>query len=399
MILPVQKTHPQHKPPTDAVTMSAHHSCRPLWLSLGKSSHLSRLMKRSSFGSFAIDENHHYAKRWNSTLSSLSRGYMMRTSKLLPTMLYETYCDVGSNIRISSKVLRRLSTTTTTTETGAKVDSKQKNSNESNTSSDPNSDTTGNIFLDNLGKIFLSAIALIIAMLVRSHYATKGRNALRDRIEATAALDPLEIQELRLANAELTPDVFRTLLREIHHEAGGGSNLTYEQFIFHVRRILVNSIQKGEHVTIEMGHYIDRVVLTALHRRGRSSQDSMPLTFWFTVLSLALNAAVPDRIRILYEILLSQNEKVSIPDTIEMVGYLQDTCQLVPDAQIIPVTSRKYPIQQFCIGSPVELVNWPSSEKGKATMEETVDLDAFAEILRSKSVCAWGECYHKRRKL
>ena len=283
-----------------------------------------------------------------------------------------------------------------------------------------------NIFLDNLGTIFLSVIGLIIASLVRSYYGTANRNRLRDAIEEQAALDPVEIDDLRVANSELQVDVFRTIMQQVQHAfptptpllspSPSPQEITYEEFSQQVRRTMIGL--KGEAFTIELGHLIDRVVIAALQRHNKTTQDRMPLAFWFTVLSLALHSPVPERIQILYQVLQDQaavtaestinqvdgdststtdssssnNNKVSIRDVRQMVGYLQDTCQLVPDTQIVP-TEEKYPTQQYERGSPEQLVQWEQ----KQLADEEVDIDAFASILRSRSVCAWGECYHRKK--
>ena len=106
----------------------------------------------------------------------------------------------------------------------------------------------------------------------------------------------------------------------------------------------------------------------------------------------------------------------------ELVAALQKTFQLVPDAQVIPVVNQKYPTQQYEQGAPEKLVvaameqvaaskkiekekSTASVQHGNSTSiessscEDLVDIDAFAAILRSKSVCAWGECYHKKRTI
>jgi hypothetical protein len=181
-----------------------------------------------------------------------------------------------------------------------------------------------------------------------------------------------------------------------------------------------------------MGHLLDRVVIKALADQLESSSqeettstdssnsfsgdwgqeqhgggadgDVMPLPFWLTVLSLALNGPVPDRIRILYEIAQlekgrpmevssgdEEDTQVTLDEVRKMVGHLQNTCQLVPDKQVVP-TETKYPAQQYKRGTPIELVQWEGKDD-----KEGIDIDAFAGILRSKSVCAWGECYHKKK--
>jgi len=146
-----------------------------------------------------------------------------------------------------------------------------------------------------------------------------------------------------------------------------------------------------------------------------SPDDStMPLSLFLTALTLALYSDARDRIRILYEILQMEKDQlhqqhldkhdvqkshlsagITIAQVRAMVGYLQETCQLPPDTQIIP-TETKYPAQQWKRGTPKELVPWGEDNGGKSD-SYLLDLFTFATILRSKSVCAWGECYHKRK--
>jgi hypothetical protein len=289
-----------------------------------------------------------------------------------------------------------------------------------NTSDNNNNNNNANILLDNLGTIFLSAIGLIIASLVRSYYGTSNRNLVRDSIEECAALDPVEIEELRVANqknANLSSwHAFRTMVGSVvvmNYEkaaCSGDDNdeqqqqqkqqppeMTYSEFVQAVRRSMKQMNGDNEDTTIELGHMLDRVVLGAMARHGKTTRDSMPLTFWFTVLSLALHSSVPERIQALYDVLLQTTtttqgrEQVTIDRVREMVGYMQDTCQLVPDCQIVPTEGKKYPVQQYECGTAKQLVQWDGSSR------DAVDVEAFAAILRSKSVCAWGECYHKKK--
>jgi hypothetical protein len=322
------------------------------------------------------------------------------------------------------------------------------------------------LILDHLGTIFLTAIGLVIASLVRSYYGTARKNALRDKLEAEAALDPLEICELREANPRLTIDVFRSIMEQLwnqqhyqhqqpHQEeddeasssssstaAAGVPTMTYSEFCLAVREILQTQHHSDSNPipTIELGHYLDRVVLKLLlqqekqqpnkhHQTSNAQQAQRPLTLWLIVLSLALSAPTPDRIQVLYEILQreqqqavmarqrehdlesssssSTNPLVTVAQVHELVGYLQSTCQLVIDNQLLATPDKKYPIQDYHQGSPQELVQWQqqggdndddkSSDKNEKN--EKIDVDALAAILRSKSVCAWGECYHKKRML
>lgn len=243
---------------------------------------------------------------------------------------------------------------------------------------------TKNIFLDNLGTIFLSSIALLIATLVRSSYGTSNRNRVRDSIEEQAAIDPLELQDLQLANTELSPAVLRRVVQTLPQQC------SYNQLVPLVRQRLTEHVQEHPGIrmvgTIELGHLLDRVVLSVLKDQGISAQDELPRMFWGTLLSLAMNASVPDRIQFLYSLLPPEATSAEVQ---ELVGYLQDTCQLTPDTQVVP-TEQKYPTQQYAVGKPTQLVQ-------HAFDANTVSVDDLAAVLRSKTVCAWGECYHKKK--
>ena len=324
-------------------------------------------------------------------------------------------------------------------------------------------------FLDNLGKVFLGAIAMVIATLVRSSYGGSNMKAVKEALEEDAAIDPLELDELRQANSELTPAVFRAVMKDIYsHSSAASGRMLYEDFVKIVRTTLIR--EKGEGCTIGMGHLLDRVVIATLQDKLKKQQQqndaaknstlsvpessnvnrtepasfsttdtsssdndaTMPISFWLTVLSMALNGPVDDRIQILYEVLeqqaavmdASSNKNnasqqqfdlsidsssdstqskeskagVTLQDVITMVDHLQQSCQLSPDTQVVP-TETKYPIQQYRRGTPEELVQWQATDgdNSQGGKVERLDADAFAGILRTKSVCAWGECYRRKK--
>jgi hypothetical protein len=276
---------------------------------------------------------------------------------------------------------RLLSTSTATAATETEVPKDEKKEKKKDDS---------NIFLDNLGTIFLTAIVCVVLTLVRSSYGTSNRNKLREKLEEDASLDPLEIDDLRVANCELNPGVFRSIMMNVAQDFPQGT-ARYEDFVFSVRKSMTTL--KGDAFTIELGHLMDRVVDAALTKQGKTREDEVSLVFLLTALSLAvdLDASVSDRIRVLYEVLqLNKGANVTNSDVVEIVGYLQDTSQLTPEAQVIEGDS-KIPTQQFKVATAEELIGWEGDEA------ESVDVQAFSDILRSKAVCAWGECYFKKK--
>ena len=287
-----------------------------------------------------------------------------------------------------------------------------------------------NIFLDNIGKIFLGAIGAIILALFRSSKATSNRTALRDYIENHSLLDPLEIDDLRVANSELTVEVYEKIMTDVYAAFPGGL-ASYEDFVSVVMTTMRGL--KGEAFTIQLGHLIDRVAIAAIEKEaelekqnegaigGSSASDvsklgsdpikrQLPLPLLFTILSLALHSDVTNRVRLLFSALQKDSASaeegmVTEADIIRMVSYLQTTCQLVPDAQIVQ-TDTKYPVQTYREGSPAELVGCAKKlmEDDGLLRDETkdagrYDISDFHRILRTKQICAWGECYRKTKNL
>ncbi|KAL9184660.1 hypothetical protein ACHAXT_012630 [Thalassiosira profunda] len=280
-----------------------------------------------------------------------------------------------------------------------------------------------NIFLDNLGKIFLSTIGLVLVTLLRSTKANNSRTALREEIEAVALLDPLEIDDLRSANSDFTVEVWERIAEGVRKEFAGREGVTYPEFLSAVVRLMKE--EKGEGFTIQLGHLVDRVVIAELERTYGGNTDGagslmkreLPLPFLFAALSLALNSTVADRIRILYECLPSDRSPQGILYTAQcdtertvpgeqvsqMIDHLQRTCQLVPEAQIVE-TNSKVPFQSYRVGTGDELTKRAreghGGKKGSDGVtreaEGPVSLEDFHAILRSRTVCAWGECYVKR---
>ena len=162
-----------------------------------------------------------------------------------------------------------------------------------------------------------------------------------------------------------------------------------------------------------------------------SRRGELPLPFLLAALSLALHGTVSDRVRVLYESASVFDDddgddgdgdgegvdggregssesagaaQLSGRAASRMVGYLQRTCQLVPDAQIVE-TDSKVPYRTYRVGTGDELVGRArggyGGKKGSAGVTRMaeggrVTLEEFHAVLRSRTVCAWGECYVKK---
>lgn len=302
------------------------------------------------------------------------------------------------------------------------------------------SKTPGDIFLDNLGSLFLSAIALVLVTLVRSSQGTTNKNNLRTLIENTAALDPFEVDDLRTANDQFTPQIYRNVYQALKKKHGWqlDQKIDYKLFVSAVIQEMKGI--KGEAFTIQFGHLLDRVIVSVINKIGieevqysqnEEEKEWLEVRLLLVALSLAMNGSVRERVEALYDILvedeeiqdqngievaeidhLSRNDDDSMngqiveeKDIVKMVDYLQKTCQLVPDGQIIE-SDTKYPIQEYIVGSPAELMTHGKTLKKDDLSEDALEggkkgwsCDDFHHLLKSKSICAWGECYVKKKSL
>ncbi|EED89711.1 predicted protein [Thalassiosira pseudonana CCMP1335] len=280
----------------------------------------------------------------------------------------------------------------------------KENSSNNKSNSDNKKKDDSNIFLDNLGKIFLSSIGIVLVMLLRSTRSNNSRSGLRDDMEANCLLDPLEIDDLRMANSQvLTKEVWDKIVVEVDGEFPMGE-ATYLQFMKVVLRVLRESDGDGVG-TIQLGHLVDRVVIAELERRGSTVAERVDAlynvmllrsssTSSMTTISNDSNASNNNE-----QQLLASGDQVS-----QMIQHLQNTCQLVPDAQIVE-TNSKIPYQTYRVGDGAELTKRAregyGGKKGNEGVtrekEGDVSLDEFYAILKSRTVCAWGECYVKKK--
>jgi hypothetical protein len=322
-----------------------------------------------------------------------------------------------------------------------------------------------------MGTIFLTVIGGIVAWLVRSYLNSQERTAVRHRLEATSAADPLELDDVRVANSDLVQlnvETFQQVMELVQSRLETTSEeacyrMTYPQFVSAVRTALLTIHTKEQPsftdtsasevaVTVQLGHILDRIALSMLWKQEPPPQQhaldtnrllntvSLPLAQWWTLVSLAMDVMPRQRIPILLQAVVqsssmggTETDEYSLEATttakrtnddvvltyeqvVELVSYLQASCQLAPDAQIVADPLRQYPLQRYTIGTPHQLVDLAlttmattTTTTSNATTSTTAqhpdlqhearlfDCQALEAILTSKSVCAWGECYRKTK--
>eukprot|EP00957_Ditylum_brightwellii_P060465 4591642-Ditylum_brightwellii.AAC.1 len=385
-------------------------------------------------------QKHHHNVSRSRMISSVVSSSSILSSPLRSTVPIaldkgvDNLCVTIPNISQQWQSSSHFSTAATTTASTSNNKDESKNSSDNNDKKKKSKADEPNLFLDNLGKIFLAAIATVVLMLVRSSHGTTNKNNIRDDVETLSALDPLEIDDLRDANTEFTLDVLDEIHKEVYSEFGETKEATYNEFISVVLRVMRRL--KGDAFTIELGHLMDRVVIAAMEVQYSNSgndekgimmkeeqgmvDEKTPLSLLLTALTLALNSTVRDRVSILYQIMKQQDNTNDIDSSnskgvvsekmiIQMIDHLQKTCQLVPDSQIIE-SNVSYPVREYKIGTAKELYFKARNgdDGGKKSKEGTVpykdeehkmvEEDEFYALLRTRWICAWGECYVKKKR-
>jgi hypothetical protein len=91
--------------------------------------------------------------------------------------------------------------------------------------------------------------------------------------------------------------------------------------------------------------------------------------------------------------------------------FSQTNARLPPGPQVL-ATDKKYPAQQYKRGTPSELMRYakedalglePAVDKNsvveRSRQQKRYNVDEFGTLLRSKFICAWGECYGPKKKI
>ena len=122
----------------------------------------------------------------------------------------------------------------------------------------------------------------------------------------------------------------------------------------------------------------------------------------------------------------TEQKRVDEECIVAMIGHLQRSYQLVADTQVRASDDEWFPFQQYRVGNSHELVAGGKEERKNFLSDGALQVssdgddsgktgedgqrrregqergwtcDDFHHLLRSKSVCAWGECYIKKKGL
>lgn len=98
--------------------------------------------------------------------------------------------------------------------------------------------------------------------------------------------------------------------------------------------------------------------------------------------------------------------EVSQPELERLLQFLLETYQIPSEKRVVAVEDVKFPFQEYKAAEPHDLLEaavQAQVDAKKITAEEAnarsaYTFDAFAQIMRSKPVCLWGECFANGKK-
>ena len=166
------------------------------------------------------------------------------------------------------------------------------------------------------GYISFSALVLSFSMLYNYFQGYRNKNAAEENIVQSQAIEPIEVNEIRLNSKGLTASIYNEVTLAVHKAFPEGT-CSYNSFI-----AVVSDILKSKGVQLKGGHLIDRVVETHVVRaashgsasderyvdkegnRGKNDgshfDKPLPVGFLLTALNLALASPAPERVEALF---------------------------------------------------------------------------------------------------
>lgn len=257
--------------------------------------------------------------------------------------------------------------------------------------------------------VTLGGILLGIGLYIyRGSRNKKNFEALQNPIAEAAVISPYEAWELRSSN-NITPATFEDVRNDVMKTfpSGKASMQHFDQYLgFKLAQACPTGMKKSYH--------LERVLLSLETDRDRKSDIDAQMV----ALSMAVKGTVDERLRILFNLATNApaGEALNVPekeqeenDTREisqeqlerLLHLLLQTYQIPSEKRVLAVEDAKYPFQEYKVATPSDMLKAAvqAQVKDKKMTEEEAGGDqkfvfeAFSQIMRSKTVCLWGECF------
>lgn len=167
-------------------------------------------------------------------------------------------------------------------------------------------------------------------------------------------------------------------------------------------------------------HHLERVMLSL----ERDAEQKVDVDAMLVAFSMAVKGAADERLQCLFN--LATNAPVSVSDDESdakeaesvdgreisqgelerLLQLLLETYQIPSEKRVLPVVEEKYPFQAYKSADSHDLlaaavqaqVDDKKISADEANARTAYTFEAFSQIMRSKQVCLWGECFANSKK-
>ncbi|OQS01364.1 hypothetical protein ACHHYP_01166 [Achlya hypogyna] len=240
--------------------------------------------------------------------------------------------------------------------------------------------------------VFGAVILAIGGYIYRGSKNRKFFEAIQDEIADATPISPYEAFELRSQN-DITPDVYYKVCAQAKRffPTNEASVRDFD--------LCLGSVLNG--MQLKNLHHLERVLMSLpKDDAGKCNVDTLLVAF-----SLAVKGDVADRLKCLYHLqVASADTPVTLEQIETILGHVMTTYQVPPEKRVVAVDGKSYPFQEYAIGSAHELLQAAvqAAVKDKSLPEvppTEFTLDEFNMLMKSKSICIWGECFSNKRRM
>lgn len=166
-----------------------------------------------------------------------------------------------------------------------------------------------------------------------------------------------------------------------------------------------------------MQHHLERVLLSL----ERDNEQKNEVDAQLVAFSMAVKGAVDERLKILFNLAIKapaassseeesadeeDDREISQGDLERLLQLLLETYQVPSEKRVVAEADKQYPFQEFRSASAHDLleaavqaeVDNKKLTAAEANARTAYTFEAFSQIMRSKQVCLWGECFANSKK-
>ena len=248
-------------------------------------------------------------------------------------------------------------------------------------------------------KISILALVTSFGLLYNYFQGYRNRSGQEDKVVNSQAIEPLEVNEIRMSSKGLTSDVFKEIIIGAFKEFPDGM-CSYKSFVAYVLHAL-----ESRGVTLRGMHLIDRVVESYIVRTiaekikikevnngepfqkiypDAVSECRLPVGYFLTVLNLALAETAPERVETLFTAAFAAEKGVRELESRSEVIQLPDrkTIAPLPDTLFVASSSWAGAKEGYFFGTGEKGTGYYRDDVGYAMRKKKIDDEYNKEVLR-----------------